>query len=147
MLKQKAISVFGFLGMVAAILGLITTKSILARFPAFAVVQAIAVLLMLWARLTFGLRSFHLSADATPGNLVTSGPYRVIRHPIYASVVFFVFAAALSRFSLLNAVFAVFCLAGALTRIFIEEQLLRKQFPGQYESYARKTWRIIPFIF
>ncbi len=65
MTKQKLLSVLGFLGMVAAIFGLLVTKNIIAQHPVFMVIQVIAILLMLWARLTFGLRSFHVSADTT----------------------------------------------------------------------------------
>src|SRR5512141_1042392 len=42
--------------------------------------QVLAAALMLWARLSFGSRSFHAAANPTEGHLVTTGPYRFIRH-------------------------------------------------------------------
>jgi len=44
---------------------------------------------MLWARLTFGGRSFHAGANPTAGGVVTTGPYRFVRHPIYAAILYF----------------------------------------------------------
>jgi protein-S-isoprenylcysteine O-methyltransferase Ste14 len=41
---------------------------------------------VIWARVAFGRRSFHLAANPTEGGLVTTGPYRLIRHPIYTGV-------------------------------------------------------------
>jgi protein-S-isoprenylcysteine O-methyltransferase Ste14 len=41
--------------------------------------QVLALLLFLWARITFGRRSYHVVADPTAGGLVTDGPYRFIR--------------------------------------------------------------------
>ena len=47
--------------------------------------QLLGLALMIWARLTFGLRSFRFAANPTQGGLVTKGPYRYIRNPIYAA--------------------------------------------------------------
>jgi hypothetical protein len=39
--------------------------------------------------LTFGARSFHAGANPTDGGVVTAGPYRFFRHPIYAAILYF----------------------------------------------------------
>ena len=52
------------------------------------VVQVFAIGLMIAARITFGLRSFHAAANPTAGGLVTRGPYALLRHPIYAAVLY-----------------------------------------------------------
>src|SRR6266516_2249539 len=61
--------------------------------------QIAAVLLFLWARITFGRRSFHLAANPTEGGLVTTGPYRHIRHPIYTALCLFTGAGAAAHLS------------------------------------------------
>jgi protein-S-isoprenylcysteine O-methyltransferase Ste14 len=55
-------------------------------------VQLLALGLFLWARITFGRRSYHFVADPTKGGLVLGGPYRYIRHPIYAAMRLFTLA-------------------------------------------------------
>jgi protein-S-isoprenylcysteine O-methyltransferase Ste14 len=100
---------------------------------------------MVWARITFGRRSFHASADTTEGGLVTTGPYRFIRHPIYASILFFLGAAELSRISVINLIIAVIGSIGIVIRIYTEEHFLMLRYP-EYAQYAARTKRIIPFI-
>ncbi|NOY24155.1 MAG: isoprenylcysteine carboxylmethyltransferase family protein [Acidobacteria bacterium] len=146
MTKHKILSVLGFLGMVIAILGLLARDSIFGRGPVSILLQVIAIFLMLWARLTFGFRSFHLSANPTSGGLVTNGPYRFLRHPIYGAVLLFIFTAIVSNFSIENAALGLLGTAGALVRIFTEESLLRREFT-EYTAYAKRTKRLIPFIF
>ena len=52
---------------------------------------------MLWARLTFGWRSFHAGARPTEGGIVTRGPYHWVRHPIYLAILLFTWAGVASR--------------------------------------------------
>ena len=101
---------------------------------------------MLWARLTFGTRSFHGTATPTEGGLVTTGPYRYIRHPIYASILLFMWAGVGANLSLRAAAMATLASAGALVRMLCEEQLVEQRYP-EYASYAKVTKRVIPYLF
>jgi protein-S-isoprenylcysteine O-methyltransferase Ste14 len=94
---------------------------------------------------TFGGRSFHAAANPTEGGVVTSGPYRFVRHPIYAAVLFFTWAGILSHFSIVNLVLGICAVAGAGLRIAAEERLLVKRYP-EYREYAARTKRIIPYL-
>ena len=86
---RKMLSFLGFLVAAVAAVWLFVIHHLLASSPTLLAVQACAVLLMLWARATFGLRSFHPTANTTQGRLVTTGPYRYWRHPIYAYIIYF----------------------------------------------------------
>ncbi|MGB2867351.1 MAG: isoprenylcysteine carboxylmethyltransferase family protein [Bacteroidota bacterium] len=137
------------IGLVVAVASMVTLVFRQSIFGVGAVaigVQIAAAILMLWARLTFGGRSFHASADPTEGGLVTSGPYRYLRHPIYASIMYFLWAAALSHFSVLNTLLAVAATSGLLLRMYAEERLVVERYP-EYSSYAARTKRIVPFVF
>lgn len=101
---------------------------------------------MVWARSTFGRRSFHLTANPTEGSLVTTGPYRFIRHPIYSAILLFVTVAVVSYWSWMNALVEALTIAAVLTRVLCEEKLLRENYP-QYAGYAARTRRLIPFIY
>jgi len=143
---MKSLSVFGFLLMVAGLLGLIYTHSLFSISPFVIAIQVAAAVLMVWARVTFGLHSFHGTANTTAESLVTRGPYRYIRNPIYTSVVIFLFAGAGAHMSWLSIVFALIGLVGALARIFAEERFLRIRYP-EYAEYAARTKRMVPLVF
>jgi len=142
----KAASILGYLIMVAGLAGLLATNSLFSASPIVIGLQVAAVGLMIWARITFGGRSFHAGAEPTEGEVVTSGPYRFIRHPIYTAVVLFAFAGAGAHLSPVAAGLALLILAGALIRIFLEERLLVARYPA-YADYAARTRRMVPFVF
>lgn len=143
---MKSLSVLGVLLMVAGVLGLFYTRSMFSASPLVIAIQVAAAVLLIWARVTLGWRSFHATANPTAGDLVTSGPYRYIRNPIYASVVLFLVAGAGAHISWSSVVFMLVALAGALVRIFAEEQFLRVRYP-EYAEYAARTKRMVPHIF
>lgn len=72
----------GFLLMGGGLAALVVKNAVVSGNPAVILFQLAAIALMVWARVTFGRRSFHATANPTEGVLVTTGPYRFIRHPI-----------------------------------------------------------------
>jgi protein-S-isoprenylcysteine O-methyltransferase Ste14 len=132
--------------MVAAVLGLVAMNALLARNPAGIAVQLAALGLMVWARLTFGRRSFHAAANPTAGGLVTTGPYRFVRHPIYTAACLFIWAGIVSNWSVLAGLLGVALLAGAFVRMLCEERLVVAAYP-EYREYARTTKRMVPYVF
>jgi protein-S-isoprenylcysteine O-methyltransferase Ste14 len=139
-------SVLAFALMVGGIIWMYSERVLLARSTAGLAVQGAAVLLMVWARVTFGRRSFHAAANPTSGGLVTSGPYRFVRHPIYAAATYFVWAAAIDHHTAPAVSGAVLLSVGAFVRMLAEERLLLSMYPA-YESYKDGTKRIVPFVF
>ena len=109
----------------------------------------LAAVLMLWARFTFGTRSFHAAANPTAGGLVTTGPYRYWRHPIYAAILLFVWAGVLGQGAMptvLAVILAVVATVTTAVRMHSEEQLLQASMP-EYAAYAARTKRLVPFVF
>jgi protein-S-isoprenylcysteine O-methyltransferase Ste14 len=142
----KILSITATVVSILALTALVMNHGLFTPSPVAIVVQVPAVLLMNWARLTFGGRSFHAAANPTAGKLITSGPYKYIRHPIYAAVVFFTVVGVLANSSLINGILGLLIVAGMITRALCEERLLRLQYP-EYADYARCTWRMIPYVF
>ena len=128
-----------------AIVGLLAGHALFAARPGLVVVQVLAVILVLWARLTFGMRSLHVAANPTAGGLVTSGPYRFVRHPIYAAILFFVWAGVTSHTTFLSVGLGVLVSAATAVRIVAEERLVTARYP-EYAAYAARTKRLIPFV-
>lgn len=143
---MRALSLFGFLLMGAALIGLIVEKSVFAPSPVVIGAQLAALGIWLWARVSFGSRSFHVAANPTEGAMVRSGPYGHVRHPIYAAVCLFVWAGALANHSRAAMTLVVLLTAGVIIRIVCEERLLAARYP-EYRDYARSTKRLVPFVF
>lgn len=143
---MKALSITGFLAMIAAVLVLLHGGALFSASPAVLGIQGLAVGLMVWARVAFGRRSFHAAADPTEGGLVKRGPYRFIRHPIYTAVCAFCWAGALAHPSRVALIGGLVVFAGALVRMLTEEWLLLRRLPG-YREYARVTKRMVPGVF
>lgn len=139
-------SIAGFLLMGAAVVGLFISHALFSSSSLVIAVQLIALGLMFWARLSFGRRSFHVSATPTEGALVTTGPYRYIRHPIYTAVCLFCLAGALSNGSLLSVGAILVLLIGAVMRMLAEEHLLANKYP-EYREYLCTTKRMMPYVF
>ena len=138
-------SVLAFALMVGGLVWLIQRGEWLARSVPALVLQGCAILLMVAARLTFGRRSFHAAADPTAGGLVTSGPYRYLRHPIYAAVLCFAWSTAIDHHSWQALASAALITIGAAVRMYAEETLLIGKYP-EYAGYRARTARVIPFV-
>jgi len=141
----RAASLAATLVLVVAVVSMLVRHTLFAGNAAAIVAQVIAGALMLTARLAFGARSFHAGANPTEGGLVTRGPYRYLRHPIYSAILLFVWAGALSHLSVLDVSVAAVASAAIAVRIGAEERLIVERYP-EYADYAARTKRVIPFV-
>jgi protein-S-isoprenylcysteine O-methyltransferase Ste14 len=131
--------------LILACAALLLMHNLLGHGPVSIGLQVLAGLLWIWARLTFGLRSFHYAANPTAGGLVTTGPYRYLRHPIYASILLLVWAGVAANASPTGVALGLVATAMLVLRMLFEETLLRRTYP-EYDDYARRTKRVLPFI-
>jgi protein-S-isoprenylcysteine O-methyltransferase Ste14 len=145
-MNLKIISFCAFGIAVLGLLFLIEKNYIISNNPITISIQVCSVALMIWARITFGLRSFHATANTTKGELITRGPYRWLRHPIYAAIIYFVWATIIS-YPLVETIAAVLVItAGLFVRMILEEKFLSATY-DEYAAYSERTKRIIPFLF
>ncbi len=148
-MNPRTNSVIATVILVVVVATLVFQHTFFSRVTTGMAIQVAAALLMIWARLTFGLRSFHAAANPTQGGLVTSGPYRYWRHPIYAAVLIFVWTGVLTQGaapSLISLLLAAIATVTTVIRILSEEKLLKVAFAG-YSAYAAHTRRLIPFVY
>lgn len=97
---------------------------------------------LVWARVHFLRRSAEIHTFRTPGHLITDGPFRFSRNPMYLGFALLLLAAAF----LVNSwpgllVPLVFVLVANVWYIPHEERILRDLFGAQYETYAGKVRR------
>ncbi len=110
------------------------------------VLLASGFIVMMWAEMALG-RHFSLHVTIQEGHqLVTGGLYRYLRHPRYLGIIVFNVGIALVYRSGLALMLIAALLAVLLWRIHDEELLLRNTFKGEWESYSRRSWRLLPFV-
>jgi protein-S-isoprenylcysteine O-methyltransferase Ste14 len=140
------LSALGTVTLVLTIVRLFFIDALFGRGLLTVAAQVLAVGLMLWARATFGLRSFHATARPTAGGLVRTGPYGYVRHPIYAAVLLFVWTGVLSHASLEALALGALATLATAVRMVSEERLVRQRYP-EYAAYAAQTSRLVPYVF
>lgn len=80
--------------------------------------------------------------------IVSTGPYRILRHPLYTALLFIGVGMALYLSSIIAAVIGGSLLVWTLlNRIDYEEQLLIEKFGPEYEQWMSKRARLIPYVY
>ncbi len=104
--------------------------------------------ILFWTAVTHLGRQFRITAGLYHDHqLVTTGPYSIVRHPIYTSLL----AILLSTLAILTPLpwipvsLAVFLL-GTEIRVHTEEKLLSSRFGNQFEQYRKSVSAYIPFV-
>ena len=99
-----------------------------------------------WARIHLG-RNWGMPMSLREGHeLVTTGPYAYVRHPIYTGILLAMLGSALAvalAWLWALALFFVYFLYSA----FAEERMMSEQFPEAYAAYKARSRMLIPFIF
>lgn len=79
-------------------------------------------------------------------HVITTGPYRFVRHPMYVGVILLIFAIPTALGSLYGLIPAFFLVVGIVVRTYLEDKTLHKELSG-YPAYAQKTkYRLLPGI-
>jgi protein-S-isoprenylcysteine O-methyltransferase Ste14 len=100
----------------------------------------------IWARVHIGRNWGTPMTQKDDPELVTSGPYRLVRHPIYSGILVAGIgtAVALSWLWLIAVMLAGIYFVYSAT---VEERYLNQRFPDAYPAYKRSTKMLIPFVF
>ena len=102
------------------------------------------VLLAIWAKFAIG-RGFTVSFAIKEGHaLVTSGPYAIVRHPIYTGILAVALGGALVLDSLLTLGFALLLVMPLWFHTAIEEPLLEQHFGDAWREYRSRVPRLVP---
>jgi protein-S-isoprenylcysteine O-methyltransferase Ste14 len=110
-----------------------------------AVVFAFGIAVAVWARVHLGRNWGMPMAQTAEPELVTSGPYRFVRHPIYSGLLAGVLGTALVT-NLIGLIIVVVLGAYFYYSASVEEKNLTATFPTAYPAYRASTKMLIPFI-
>ena len=94
-------------------------------------------------------KEWSITARLVEGHkLATSGPYALVRHPIYSGMLGMLLATglAISHWAAVLAALIIFFI-GTTIRVRSEEKLLREAFGEQFETYARRVRAIVPGLY
>lgn len=106
-----------------------------------------SLLLFVWATRTMGANWSLVARTRADHALVRTGPFALMRHPIYVALAGLMIATAWALGHPLNLLVALPVYAvGTLMRVAIEERLLREAFGGEYAAYADRVKRFIPGV-
>jgi protein-S-isoprenylcysteine O-methyltransferase Ste14 len=100
----------------------------------------------IWARLNIGRNWGTPMTQKDDPELVTSGPYHLVRHPIYSGVLL----AGVGTAVALSWMWLVAVLLAGIYFVYsaiVEERYLTKQFPDTYPAYKHSTKMLVPFVF
>ena len=131
------------ISLIAALLG---TGPWWADHPGYAGLEAAGLALGVWALAAMRASRLKVLPEVHPrAQLVTSGPYRWIRHPMYSSGLLVMLALVLDAWSLGRFLVWLALLAVLVAKLLHEERLLRAAF-SPYAAYLRITKRLVPGI-
>jgi protein-S-isoprenylcysteine O-methyltransferase len=100
----------------------------------------------LWARFALGRNWSGTVTIKRDHELVRSGPYAIVRHPIYSGILLALLATAIARGHL--GAFVGLAVAALTLRLkaLSEESFMVEQFGAQYSAYQREVKALIPFV-
>ena len=110
------------------------------------IVMWLGLALRIWAIAALG-RAFRTTVEVDPGQaVVTTGPYRWVRHPSYSGLLLIVIGFGLATGPWLALTCAVLPVPALLWRIHVEEAELTAVLGDRYRSYEDRTKRLIPGV-
>ena len=111
-------------------------------------IQLSGFIIALWAIIEMNKSRLNIAPTPRKGAvLIKTGPYKIIRHPMYLSLILTLTPALISDFSILKLTIFIVFLVNLIIKMLFEESLLVKFFGNEYQEYMKSSWRLLPFIF
>ncbi len=110
-------------------------------------VEIAGIGLGIWAVLAMGFGNFNIVPDPVRNaRLVKSGPYSLIRHPMYFALLLLTLPLIIDYYTLARLVVWLALLVDLVVKLNYEEGLLVEKVPG-YAEYRKETYRLVPFVY
>ena len=114
----------------------------------FLIIQILGFSLALWSVFVMGIGRFNIQPEVkTTAKLVTKGPYRMIRNPMYSGLILFFGVGIIQSLEIINTAVFILLIIVLLSKIFLEEKYLSSKFGKSYQEYKNKSYRLFPYIY
>jgi protein-S-isoprenylcysteine O-methyltransferase Ste14 len=118
----------------------------LGSFATGAALTAAGLLFAVWARRHIGTNWSGTVTLKKEHQLITSGPYSIVRHPIYSGILLGFVGSAIAIGEWRGILAVVIALLSFLYKLRLEERWMREHFGDAYRAYCRRVRALIPFI-
>lgn len=142
---DKKLLIFNSFGILASLF-ILLSGPLVSKVLIYLLVQIFGILLILWAIITITVNKKHPKHHLPPGYFfIQTGPYEIIRHPIYAGYLLIVISLVEMEFTFLRVVALLILCIVFMLKIIREEFILAHKVP-EYKDYKQKTKAIIPYL-
>ena len=112
-----------------------------------AAVTAAGLIFSVWARRHLGSNWSREVTVKQGHELIRTGPYAIVRHPIYTGLLIAFFGCAIARGEWGGLVAVVLVFIALWLKLSLEEKWMREQFGQAYDLYSRQVAALLPFVF
>lgn len=107
----------------------------------------LSIVLVLWAIATMQKSKLRILPEPSPNaTLITNGPYRFIRHPMYTAILMGSAGLLIHQFTWLRLSITIALAIVLLVKLTLEERMLQQKFAA-YRDYMRRSKKLLPFIY
>lgn len=111
-------------------------------------VYGLGILLRIWSIRKLSAQFTRNVQTSKTMNLVSNGPYRYMRHPLYTGLLFCVLGISIYTQTIAGMIVSlVFMTIVLMIRIRLEEQLLDTALAGAYSNWKKKRWVLVPLLY
>src|SRR5438477_9098066 len=111
-----------------------------------AVLCIVGLAFCIWARFTLGRNWSGVVTLKGGHELITNGPYALVRHPIYTGLLTMFVATVIVEGHVAGLIAVPFVLVSFWIKLRHEEKLMLQKFPNEYAAYQQRVKRLIPFV-
>jgi protein-S-isoprenylcysteine O-methyltransferase Ste14 len=112
-----------------------------------AAVTLVGLLFAVWARRHLGSNWSQAVTVKQGHELITTGPYALVRHPIYTGILTGFLGTAIALSQVRGVIGFVLIFVALWAKLRTEEEWMRSQFGETYETYAHETAALVPYLF
>ncbi len=109
--------------------------------------QILGIGVGVWAIVVMTKSKINISPTPREGaTLIQAGPYKLIRHPMYLSLILAIPPLVIHNYSIINTIILIIFLINMILKMLFEESLL-VEFFSEYREYMKNSYRLFPFIY